>query len=124
MNRDVDWVAALGVMMVVGMVVLNGASAVGIGSSVDSSTYTGHVVDIERDSGFLFKTTEVHLKTSAESASSEEFCVLDNKEGTQLPTLTESLKNGTDVNVSYSRPIYVSRWSCESGLSIIREVNA
>lgn len=114
------FIGALAVLSLLftGFVVLIG----GISDYRAPSDYTGQVVDLEVERGLVFQTTQAHLKTHRRSSEAETFCVHPSNHDEQLPQLREALQNGSRVTVTYSRPRYIPIWECESGTSIIREV--
>lgn len=93
----------------------------GVDTPRGESEYTGYVVDVEHNKGLVLKTTQVHMKTQPRSSSKETFCVMDKKTD-HLQALRNALTNQSRVTISYSRPVYVSRFNCNPGLSIVRNV--
>lgn len=107
---------------VVVLVVAAVAGFAGFAEQRGESTYSGVVVDFENERGFVFKTTQAHLKTNPESSSGETFCVHPENRDRQVEVLREAARDGSVVTVTYSRPYFVPPWECESGISIIRDV--
>lgn len=104
-------------------VVLIGAfvfTSMGFGSARGESTYTGYVVDTEIDKGLIFRTSQVHLKTHPRSSSGEEFCLTTEQHEQEAK---EYLQNQQKVTVTYSRPLWVSPFSCEAQLSVLQNFN-
>lgn len=96
----------------------------GISSMRAESTYTGYVVDVEHDKGVLFRTSQIHLKTHPRSSAVEEFCIHPSNEKEQLEKARQYLQQGEKVDVTYHRPLYVSHWQCEAGLSLVDSLDS
>lgn len=94
----------------------------GLSATRGASTYTGQVVDIEHEKGLFLKTSQVHLKTNLESSEAETFCVHPSEVDEHLPILRRALRNNQQVTISYSRPLWVSPSECQSGLSMVDDV--
>jgi hypothetical protein len=98
------------------------ALVAGIGAVRHESQYTGQVVDIENEKGIILQTSQAHLKTDSRSSEHETFCIHpDNRE--QLEPLRQTLRDGQRVTITYERPMYVPVWTCQSGTSIITDID-
>ncbi|WP_276273626.1 hypothetical protein [Haloarcula litorea] len=78
------------------------------------------MVDTEIDKGFIFRTSQVHLKTHPRSSAVEEFCLVSDK---QEQKAEQYLRNQQKVTVTYSRPLWVSPFTCDAQLSIVKSFN-
>lgn len=122
MSRKEKGLAILVVLVVVVVVLYGFYLFLGVSHARGDSQYTGVVVDVEEDSGYIWKTTEVHIRTSEYSSETETFCVHPTNEDEQVPTFRQALKDGERVTVTYNRPLYVPRQECQAGLSIVQNV--
>lgn len=95
---------------------------IGFGTPRGQSQYTGHVVDVEHDKGIVLPTTQVHMKTNPRSSSKETFCVMDEQNPEHLERLRGAARNNSRVTVTYSRPLFVWRGKCDTGLSVVKNV--
>jgi len=91
----------------------------GVGTPRGQSTYTGYVVDAEIDKGIVFRPSTIHLKTDQQASSVEEFCLVNKEQEDKARQLS---RNQTQVTVTYSRPLAVPIWKCQSGLSIVESI--
>lgn len=123
-NEDFTWLDAVVAVVLFGAIValIVGVPFVwvsGFGAPVAESTFTGQVADVEEDSGLVWKTTEVSIKTSAEATEPEKFCVAPGKEDEILPVLRQSQETGDRVTVTYERGYFEPEWKCERGPRIV-----
>lgn len=109
------WEALITVSVLVLLIAL---SVAGFGTPRGQSQYTGVVSDVEIDKGLLFKTSQARVKTSAESSTFEDFCIPDAYE----QRLRDLARSQEKVTIAYSRPMFVPKWRCQGGLSIIQDV--
>lgn len=84
----------------------------GLGGEVAESQYAGDVADIEEDSGIVWKTTQVEIKTDAEATEPETFCVAPKQTGEILPPLRQAQSDGDRVTVTYERGYVEPMWRC------------
>lgn len=108
-----------GVLLILAVVV---GSLGGVSAARGESAYTGQVVDLENERGLVFQTTQVHLKTDSQASSSEVFCVHPDSRDEHFDELREAASSGDRVTITYSRPYVVPIWQCQSGTSIVRDV--
>lgn len=92
----------------------------GTGTPRESSTYTGYVVDVEYEKGYIFENTKVLMKTHPRSSEHEEFCVIVPDDREIVETARTALVNQTRVTVEYSRPLYVNPMHCFYDHSLVR----
>lgn len=85
----------------------------GFGGQVSESQYAGDVADVEEDSGIVWKTTQVEIKTDAEATEPETFCVAPKRTGEILPPLRQAQSDGDRVTVTYERGYVEPMWKCE-----------
>lgn len=120
---DLHTVVQIGIVLfVAAMVIAVVLGTLGLGTPRAPSEYSGQVVDVENDKGFVFQTSQVHLKTGPQSSSAETFCVHPDNKDEQMPVLRGALSNGSRVTVEYERPYFVGRWECENDTSIVTDV--
>lgn len=91
----------------------------GIGEPRGDSTYTGTVVDVEHNRGFIFRTSQVMVKTDQRSSVAEEFCLPTEE---KVQKAKEFLSSGDQITVQYNRPLYVNPFTCDSSLSVVRSM--
>lgn len=91
----------------------------GFGSAHGESTYTGYIVDTEIDRGYIFRTSTAHVKTYFRSSASESFCLQTNDLEQRAKELQAAEKK---VQITYSRPFWVSPARCNGGLSLIHDI--
>lgn len=116
----VPLITGLAVVLIVGFTV---ASFLGLGTPRSPSEYSGVAVDVEYEKGIVLKTTQIHLKTHPQASSVETFCVLTPEDDAIVEEFRGALQNGDRVTVHYSRPLIVSPWDCESGLSTVDRIS-
>lgn len=98
------------------------ASTLGVSSARGESQYTGVVVDVEEDKGLVFRTSQAHVRTDERASQTETFCVHPDSKEEQIPDLRSALNDQTRVTITYERPRVVPIWTCESGTSIITNI--
>lgn len=94
------------------MLTLLALPTVGFGGQVDESQYAGDVADVEADSGIVWKTTQVEIKTDAEATEGETFCVAPKHTDDILPPLRRAQSTGDRVTVTYERGYFEPVWRC------------
>lgn len=120
-----DWTTIIVVLAIITVVLWAALMAVlGLSTVRGQSDYTGYVVDMEYEKGIVFKTTQVKMKTHPRSSEHETFCVKVPDNGHQVDALREALAEQRRIRVEYSRPLYVPVWECDTGLSIVRDIEA
>lgn len=87
-----------------------------IGYSI--GTHTG-IVTATQDSGIIWQTKRVYIKTSPDSTQEDEYCVLDDE---MYKELTEKSKTGERVTLSYSHPFITWAWECAGESDIINGI--
>jgi hypothetical protein len=95
----------------------------GISTPVGESSYTGVIVDVEHNRGYIFRTTQVYMKTDATASAVETFCVKADSQPELFESVKKNYQDGEKVTVDYDRPIWVSPFKCQSGHSVINSVN-
>lgn len=98
-------------------------SYMGISAPVGESSYTGEVVDIQHDKGYIFRTTQVYMKTDPTASAVETFCVQTNKKPELYQSIKQNYEEGNKIQVDYSRPLFVSPFQCQGGLSTVDSVS-
>lgn len=105
-----------GLVLVGGMIL---AGYLGVGEPRGESTYTGYVVDVEHDRGYIFRTSQLMIKTDTESSIAETFCLNSEQDVENAKTYLEDQEK---IQVEYSRPLWVNPFQCQSGLSIVNNM--
>jgi len=105
----------LAVWIFVMMIVMVGAifsAGFGFGAPREG-TYTGNVVDVSTQ-GWIWKVSEVELRTSPESSETESFCIPQTAHGEQLrEELKQALESGQRVQISYDQGMFNPPWKCD-----------
>lgn len=122
MNENVKAIS-LAIATLVGVaafVVVIGGAFAGLGQPVSESTFTGQPVDVEFESGVVFETSSVELKTGEHSDETETFCIYPS-DSTAVDELRNATAEQQTVTVTYERPLYVGVWKCGSLQPILTE---
>lgn len=116
-----DWEFRIAIVVLAGVLLFSVFGFFGFGQARGESTYTGYIVDTEIDRGYIFRTSTAHLKTHFRSSAHEAFCLPTDKMAQRAKELQAAEQK---VQITYSRPVWVSPATCDGGLSLIREINA
>jgi hypothetical protein len=81
----------------------------------NSGQHTGYVTSVEQ-SGLIWKTWTVYIKTDPQSSQEDTYCVTDPKVVSDLQTLVIGKDS---VTVYYSIPLLTWKWRCGSEQSMI-----
>lgn len=89
-----------------------------IGTS--KGTHRGYITAVE-NTGLIFKTYSVYVKTDTQSSQEDKYCVVNES---ILPQIRESMESKTLVNINYDNGLFVPISSCSHGSeSIITSIN-
>lgn len=88
--------------------------------SPNAGEHTGYVTAIE-ESGLIWKTSTVYIKTDPQSSQEDAYCVVDSNVINQLK---EKSTTRELVTIQYSVPFLVPGWKCKGEGSIVDSVNA
>lgn len=124
-DRDggIDWfiTGVLAFCLIVGLVTV-GFATPGVGTPRSDSTYTGHVVDVQYESGFLLKNTYIHMKTHPQASESEVFCVAVPDDESYVEEGRQALRNDQRVTVEYKRGIIEDPRDCKADNSLVTDI--
>lgn len=89
------------------------------GFGFSNGTHTGYVTAVQ-ESGVIWQTKRVYIKTSTESTQEDTYCI---KDDAVYQALIEKSKTGERVSVTYNHPLIEWNWNCGREKDIINGVN-
>lgn len=113
---------ALGIAILAVVLLVVGAGiygSMGLGQQRAESQYTGHVVDVVEDKGYILTPTWVNMKTDPRSSDQQSYCIKPEDQDELLPKFYAAMESGDRYTVTYERPLWVSPNHCKDGDAII-----
>lgn len=111
-----DEVLGLGLFLAIAALAL-GVGWVVLGSihqPIQAGQYTGQVIEVEYETGFVAQTSTVYLKTDPTSSKFESLCILNAPSNPQTDVLREYSQNQTRITAHYKTPLWVPVWDCST----------
>ncbi len=119
-----DWLEDnMGIIIIVGLVFFIGGGSCGVCCIEDvggsDGQHIGVVTSVERLKNFTWDSTIAHIKSDAESTQEEAYCVETLEVEKQL---IDAAKNKKRIIAYYHNDLFMMRWECNGGESIIWKV--